>query len=417
LLLLLLFSSPAFSAEGKIFGTVANMTQNKWVSNGEVTLHTFKDSASLETKKTKSDKRGNFSFSGLEIAENISYAVSIHYQGVEYSQGVRLSSETLEQNIALNIFEKGSDDSQIKIAMHHIIVESSGGEFVDIMEFILVENSSLTSYLGQDQMPITTPHGDRVGLKLGLPKGYENLEFIDGMSQASTAIKDDMILDSHAVKPGETPMIYRYKLKASEPLDLSRKLTYATTRFMLMISDSIWQPTSSAFQKGEDANFHGKTYATYTYSLSDPSKSGSIDIKLIRASSKSKSSAQANDISGSSRSNPDWLMPTVIAIVAAGAGASFSLAFTSKRRKEAKPTGKSEKPEKPEKVDISMRSWATLLSHSELEKLKEIHLEFISRLDELRESNKIPENVYEGVRAEEKKKLAAVIAKLEQFDK
>jgi len=381
---------------GRIRGTVKNLTNDKIVPQQEVTLYIYRNDAEVDNRSAVSDSNGDFEFSQLEIASSLSYRLMTRFHEADYtSPFIRLSPEHSEQIVALKVYSSSDDDAKIQITAHHIILQPIEGGF-QIMEYIILENAGNTSYL------TTSPEGNHIGLRLELPHGFKDLKPMQGLMECCLSFDGDTLLYSHASIPGPQTIIFTYQMpaspsateqgrkrgKAASHVNLSRRLSFNTSKLLMLVAGEGYHLTFSALsvsgesqtlevQQGDEEVFQGRTYRKYM--ANNLTKGQTVDIRL--------------ELPHERRFNPIWLSGIVLVVGLAGILIVRRLSTT--RRLGDMSVGDSETP----------------VSTTELEDLKRGYLELISKLDEMYKDGDISETAYKQLREEQKAKLGELMEK------
>ncbi|HXF81725.1 MAG TPA: SHOCT domain-containing protein, partial [bacterium] len=130
------------------------------------------------------------------------------------------------RRVALRVYEPTSDPSVLRVAVHHIIVEAGEG-LIQVAELLVFTNTSDRTYIGG------TPRADgkRETLRLTLPRGAGNVQYMDGLMECCVFPTDTGFVDTMDVEPGMREIAYTYTLPAERgALALTRRLDYPAER-------------------------------------------------------------------------------------------------------------------------------------------------------------------------------------------
>ena len=241
----ILLSTLSAADEGRISGKVLNLTTGKPMPSQEVVLRGWKgDSIALE-RRTKTDADGSFAFSDLKVGEGLLYEVSTQHQEVDYtSDRLALTKDKKEVEIKLDVYDVSEDKSKISIPFYHIVLGEGEGGF-EVLESFSVMNTGRTAF---------------PNLTLKLPGGVENLNLGQGFMECCSQISGNRLIHSMALKPGGEVFSLRYKLKRSERLDLSRAFPFDVKNLSIITQLSTVEITSPGFGPRRMENVEGRSF-------------------------------------------------------------------------------------------------------------------------------------------------------------
>lgn len=381
ILLVLIAFSPGLSATKTTIleGRVINGTTGKPQANFPVMMDIFLGKQKMGVRETTSDKEGFFKFDEVPLGKDYSGLVYAQHQGAEYQSIVDLT-EKPKQPVELKIYNSSKEDKDLKISEYHIQLEEKEGKLL-VTEFILIQNNGKTSFVIDNKNPEKP-----LGLILGLPRGYQNLQMYEGLMKCCSEIKENKIFSYMSIPPGENRMVYSYEL-SSDSIDLSKKVPFNTEEFFLIVVDketgiSSGKLTSEGTKESQQGDVEFRLF-----SAKDIKKGEIVDINISRETSEI--------------SYQKVLIIPVAVFLAIGIGY-----LILKRRGEKKAKSLSD-------VRV-LEGLQTDIDPAE--ELKKVYLEFIVRLDELFEEGELSEQTHLLLRKKYKEKLSKLMEEKENED-
>ncbi|MFQ6041056.1 MAG: hypothetical protein ACE5PV_09385 [Candidatus Poribacteria bacterium] len=373
---------------GQIKGKVKNLTLNQVVPNQEVSLYVYQNQNEIDQKSVVSDEKGSFLFSDLAIEPTISYSLTASYQNVDYSSKLISLAKQPEQTIELNVFDVSDDDSKIQAAAYHLILEPMD-DGLYVTEYIIMANSGNTSFL------TSLDSENDVGFRLQLPKGYRNINFQQGFMECCVSVEGNTLLYSHATQPGMTTFIFSYQMPPQKKINLSRQLSFNTSKLFALVSGSQFTLTSTVLKNSnEQAKMQNKTYVKYI--ANGLSKGQMVDLQL--------------ELPYSGGFNPIWLVAIIVVV---GLSAVLIIRNMAGRKQHILESEEATSPKVQQKPAPQIQHpLSQTVNQEDLESLKTGYLELISRLDEMYEAGEISEYAHHILREQQKAKLSEVMAQL-----
>lgn len=367
---------PVLAAGGEIAGTVINKTTGLPVGGVEVTVQFNKGEQKVGEKKVTTDPLGKFAFSDLTLGSDLEYQTYVNFEGADYqTKPVKLTSENPSAIVELDVYSSSMDASKIKVKRNDFQVET--GKTPKITEFIEIENAGNTSYAvdNRDKKNI-------VGLILPIPKGFRNVQYLQGLMECCSSIRENKIYSTMSIPPGTTMLVFSYEIAGVSTVDLSRSMLFPTDHIFAGLFDQNLKVSSRTLQpQGTQQTEKGQVVL---YAGADLKKGDPLDLKISGFPS----------VGGSV-----WvkLLLALIGASIVGLVATYVL-----RRNKPEEVYESKVALKKEKATSKRPKRKGV----DQEELKRAHLEVITRLDELYEAGEISEPVYRKLREEEKEKLA-----------
>jgi len=230
LMTLLLLTAPALAAappSWTISGTVTNHTGSpRPAADQEVKLTAYVNGAEADWKTVKTSARGEFTFPVPPDPQR-TYALQVKYKGGEYdSPSIAFKAGETSKRLTMRVFEPTSDPKVLRVNVHHIIAEAGAG-MVQVAELLVFANTSDRTYIGG------TPRADgkRETLRITLPAGAGNVQYMDGLMECCVFVTDTGLVDTMDVEPGMREISYAYTLPSGRgSLALTRRLDYPAER-------------------------------------------------------------------------------------------------------------------------------------------------------------------------------------------
>ncbi len=257
---ILSFKPPEKSAsKGDISGQVINKTTDLPAEGVELTLTSYMGDRAIGEEKIASDQQGKFSFDNLSWDR--SYGIEINYKGTQYATDKMVfypneDSKTLD----LPIFEPTFDESDIVASEIQMIVQEQEGG-LSLANITLFQNSGSGVFVGGKE----TADGRKESLRLSIPQGASDINFIHGVKPEDLVQTDYGFADTASILPGEKRVVYTYGMPlGSGTTDIVQTIDYPTANFLLLVSDSGKSLTVSGLNEGEQVDVQGQKFRRWT---------------------------------------------------------------------------------------------------------------------------------------------------------
>lgn len=262
LMTLLLLTAPALAAPPSwtITGTVTNHTGSpRPAADQEVKLTAYVNGAEADWKTVKTSARGEFTFAVPADAQR-TYALQVKYKGGEYdSPSIAFKAGETIKRLTMRVFEPTSDPNVLRVNVHHIIVEAGEG-MVQVAELLVFANMSDRTYIGG----APRADGKRETLRITLPAGAGNVQYMDGLMECCVFVTDAGLVDTMDVEPGMREISYAYTLPSGRgSLALSRRLDYPAER-VEVFGSAAFALTVPALERQDDVKTDQGTYARFS---------------------------------------------------------------------------------------------------------------------------------------------------------
>ncbi len=256
---------PVLAAGGEITGTVINKTTGVPVAGVEVTVQFNKGQQKVGEKKATTDPLGKFGFSDLTLASDLEYQTYVNFEGADYqTKPVKLTADNPSATAELEVYSSSMDASKIKVKRYDFQVET--GQTPKITEFIEIENSGNTSYAvdNRDKKNI-------MGLILTIPKGFRNVQYLQGLMQCCSSIKENKIYSTMSIPPGTTMLVFSYEIAGVSTVDLSKSMLFPTDHIFVGLFDQNLKVSSRTLRS---EGTQQTDQARWSFSLGQTSRRG-----------------------------------------------------------------------------------------------------------------------------------------------
>ncbi len=366
-------------AEGMIEGAITNKTPaGGTVENQEIILHVSKGGSEIETLVARTNSSGGFEFRDLFTDEDYSYYISLDYQGGEYlSETVSFEKEQRHIILDLIVYDSTSSDEKIKVEIDHLVILEAEEGFLLISEALVFNNTGDKTYIGEED----DLSGVKQSLRISLPTGFYDLEYVRGLMDCCASQTKDGIIDIMDLKPGPKTVTIRYKLNYSSKNYLFTKLfDYTTTNFYIL-APTVFQTASDSLILEGPVEIEGTLYTA-----------------LGLEEEMSANSKITVEISGLPSGGWRFMYAAIFGLVAffVVLGLAYPLLKKSKASKKQVSQKRIEPAEAGEDLETERKSLFSLLAH----------------LDDQFEAKEMPEHLYREMRKELKEKLVRIMEKL-----
>ena len=378
----------AISQTGQIRGKVSDFRQNQLLVGQLIVLERHQ-AEQTSRRETETDAEGHYRFQNLEPSSTDHYTVFTEFEGRTYrEENVIVTNLASNVTVDLNLNAFTSDLSVMRILRHSIFLQPVPdhvhGEAVHVLEFLSLENRSNLNFQQEFE-------GKILGCLLPLPSGIEQLQVGISTVEIMEEVAENPVVIPAPILPGKTNIQISYLLHINQVVDLSRLQQFQTESLQLLIPESVPLVVQSKdLEAKTPQTIHNTVYATYeTARLIAAGRAVQLQLKLDRSSS------------------------TLFIVLIAGlaiciVGFVITMVIHIQKPGQTDPV-ELETPDRQPDV-----SWLRKSNVSDLAAVKAIRLEFITRLDEMRQQEKVSERVYNRVRREQVERLEATIAQMQE---
>ena len=227
------FSTICFAAQDSnavLTVKVQNGTKNGAdISGDEVIVNVYHHEELLQTFEGKVGSDGKAVFPGVPTEAHSTAVASVKHQEMMFSsKAVRLTVGRDTVNAAVHVFDVSSDRSKLSVLTHHFIIKVQDNA-LEITEYVQIENSSGMAITSED-----VAGKQKYSLEMLLPKGFEDLKFLNYFQQNAIVETEDGFYDAMAIPPGQYHPAFSYLLEIdSESMDITKKLSLPTSNFVV----------------------------------------------------------------------------------------------------------------------------------------------------------------------------------------
>lgn len=213
--------APDAADGGVLFGKVMNETTGKPAAGVKISLASFIAERLASEYFETSGGNGGFRFEGLSWSA--SHKLSIQKDGVLYeTDKMVFAPRQREIETTLPIYETTTDTGVIVLELAHVIVEPSEGG-IRVAEFVEFANRGTKAVVSSEENLAT--------LRLGVPKGAENVNLIHGADSQSSVF-------ALPVLPGLKKIVFSYLIpfRAEEKTVFTKTLEYDAASLVVISS-------------------------------------------------------------------------------------------------------------------------------------------------------------------------------------
>ena len=235
-----------------IQGRVANPTLGGQPAPGlEVVLH--REGLTLhEHEETITNAEGRFRFDGVVYEPDLTYGVTVVYQGALYGADLDLSAGPPPM-FTLAVYESTSSQDALTVSRASVLlagvdVESQTLWALEIVE--VVNDTEMTYVPGPEPMSL---------LRFGLPPGATDLEVNTRLLGADLIQVDKGFAVTASVPPGAHEVMYAYSFPyAGEEIELRRNFPYGAERLRFLAAPDVATIISGDLEGPETVEVGGR---------------------------------------------------------------------------------------------------------------------------------------------------------------
>jgi len=224
---------------GRVFGTVLNGSRdNMPVPEQEVMLQKYVQGQKVESFQMHSvtNAAGQYSFDGLGTGENITYYPTTVFYDIEYGgRIVQLTTDILQQESEVVVFETTGLDTAITVSMHHVIIEPGMGN-LNVREVLYFTNHSTYSFVGTDRLS-----GDKKKvLELETHPAATEVELGGDLMSCCAIRQENKIFDTMEFQPGTRSVVLSYIVPyQGDRITWEKSIYYPTDNFDVFLVDGM----------------------------------------------------------------------------------------------------------------------------------------------------------------------------------
>ena len=360
------FAIAAETGDGIIEGRIINGTEGgSSVANQDIILKTYLNDDEVNTNTIKTDADGQFIFGELPTDSSYSYEITITFHETDYySRRLSFDAGEITKSVEVTIYDSTTSDEAIKVATSHTVIYVEP-DSLRVEEYFLFINDSDRTYIGSKEI---TTDGTKETLRLPMPAEATGPQLGNGIMECCIVSSDDGFVDTMPVLPGSKELAYTYSVSHnSGTYTFYRKVDYPTETYNFVIRGEDTRVASAQLTMEELLNIEGIPFQ-YLYGEELPA-GNTLVTKLSNLPEEENQGAIL-----------PWLVITLV-VLAGG----FIFAYRLIRRRP--------QPVTPD------------TAHQITQKL----LLELARLDDEHETGKIPEDIFQRLRAEKKTQLVELM--------
>ena len=256
-----------------IQGRVANATLGGRPAPGlEVVLH--REGPTLhEHDETTTDAEGRFRFDGVVYEPDLTYGVTVVYQGALYGADLDLSAGP-PPAFTLAVYEATTGLDALSVSRASVLLAGVDAESQTLwaLEIVEVVNDTDTTYVpGAGPMNI---------LRFGLPPGATDLEVDTRLMGADLIQVDRGFAVTASVPPGAHEVMYAYSFPYSDvELELTRNLLYGADDLRFLASPDVAAIASDDLEGPRTVEVGGRSLQLLT--ASDLPRGARVTVDLL----------------------------------------------------------------------------------------------------------------------------------------
>jgi mono/diheme cytochrome c family protein len=257
------------AGSGVINGTVTHGTAGETLPPGlEVTLDVYEHFTLIETFTTTVDATGNFTFTALSVAENISYLASTEFEGIRYSSGLIILTEAAPQATAvIVVYATTSEPPEIRIDRTDWIIDDQPGALL-VAQVYYFGSAGDRTFFGAPveglEMPAT--------VAIQLPLEAEQVTFEGGLLGGRYQQVGDLYYDTAPLIPGEgtKQILVRFLLPYDDTsIEYTQEFLYPTGEINLLVAElpqleaTVTPRDGEPWEVIETQEFQGRSYRLF----------------------------------------------------------------------------------------------------------------------------------------------------------
>lgn len=252
-----LLMNEAAGPQGTITGVAVNGTAGGVpLADCQIVLRASENGSFVPIAETRTDSDGRFAFTGLHPDGKVIYLPGanrhdVHYPGVR----VRLQPNQCTANVKLIAFDAVESPSPLVIRRHEIQIRPAA-EFIAVTETLVVDNPTLTAYVGQatdDRPPVT--------LRQSLPDKLEQITFEKEFHGRNFRLEERILSTDLPWRPGKQELKFMYRLPIDQKHQLfSRRLDRPTEHVLVRVVEGDDAELTCNIPRAKDGPDHAVTY-------------------------------------------------------------------------------------------------------------------------------------------------------------
>ena len=225
----------AFDHTGRIVGVAVNGTaKGTPLANAEVVLRVADNGSFLPIAETTTDAMGRFTIGGLPVDGSVLYLPGVNHHGVHYpGERIQLRPGRAAAEVRLVAYDAVESPSPLVSPRHELHVRPAS-EYLEVEETLIIDNPSLTTYVGQE--PKESEKSSPVTLRLSLPDGLDKVTFEKEFHGRNFWLNDGILMTSIPFRPGTQEFKFSYRLPAEIRQVFGRHLDRPTSHVIVRVT-------------------------------------------------------------------------------------------------------------------------------------------------------------------------------------
>jgi hypothetical protein len=193
-------------------GVVVNGTHmNAPVAMTEVILRAGRGNALQQVAKTQTDAQGRFVFRDVPWDSTVVYLAGANHGGIHYP-GPRLHMEAgrVASHVTLTVYDTVASPSPLVAEKYEIVIHAQP-TLLDVTETLLVQNPSLTTFVGE-----ANENGFAETLRLAIPNRFQRVTFHQEFFGRRFKLGDQCVVTDIPWTPGKRELKFTYQLPRPE---------------------------------------------------------------------------------------------------------------------------------------------------------------------------------------------------------
>jgi mono/diheme cytochrome c family protein len=248
---------PATAGDGQIMGGVTNATDGGTADGGlPVSLQLFDAAGNAQTAETITAQDGTYAFSGLALAPEQAFVVSVRFQSATFNSEIVNTTEQTHYTVPVQVYQTSTDAADYVLDSVDTIVEDASHS-LRVTQLLQVRVSGTKALAGNGGAP---------ALLIPLPNGARQVQLSDDALGRKTRATAAGIEVFATLPPAETAyqLLFSYLLPYEgeyEFLQLfpntPQKVNLLTPTGNLQVSGAGWQAQGTAqLQDGSTVNHY-----------------------------------------------------------------------------------------------------------------------------------------------------------------
>ncbi len=216
-----------------IDGNVVNVSGGDAKITSDANLKIIADGQVIKKMNTPVLTNGSFRFILVPYSPEWSYVVTVSHNGMSFSSDVIYGQDTASAettHLLLQVYDSTTDISVLRGEQTHIMLEFTGENLVNVVEYVMISNHS--SY-------VVTPVDDETPLLMfTLPKNAQNLDLSNSTNPTNLKVIENGFGDWQSIEPGSAhQVVFTYQIPFNGDDALLFSFPVTATSVLVMVQD------------------------------------------------------------------------------------------------------------------------------------------------------------------------------------